>query len=128
MDSPVVTALVITGIGVPMLFLALAMLCGLMYALTALTREGREEGYKGEGEEGNKEGRKQGYKGEAGEQDLARQRAAIVGVALARAEAECGRPSRPEVKETQSASHVSPWWTLHHQRQLARQPHTRKAQ
>lgn len=127
MDSPVVTALVITGIGVPMLFLALAMLCGLMYALTALTRERRGE-REGEGKEGYKEGGEEGYDGEAGEQDLARQRAAIVGIALARAEAEGGRPSRPEVKETPSPGRVSPWWTLHHQRQLGRQPHTRKAQ
>jgi len=127
MEDPVITSLVIAGIGVPMLFLALAMLCGLMYALTALTRERRGEG-KREGKEGYKEGEEQGYKREAGEQDLARQRAAIVGVALARAEAEGGRPSRPEAKEAPSPGRVSPWWTLHHQRQLGRQPHTRKAQ
>jgi Na+-transporting methylmalonyl-CoA/oxaloacetate decarboxylase gamma subunit len=37
MDNPLVISLAVTGVGMLMLFLALAVLCGLMYLMTWMT-------------------------------------------------------------------------------------------
>jgi Na+-transporting methylmalonyl-CoA/oxaloacetate decarboxylase gamma subunit len=109
MDSPLVVSLVVTGIGMLMLFLALAFLCGLMYLVTAITRD------RPGGEVGEYRSVEGGARGGVGveEQRAMRRRAAVIGVALARAEQELSTIGAPE-----TGTAVSAWRTLHHQRQL----------
>ena len=95
MDNPLAISLIVTGIGMAMLFLAVALLYGLMVLMTEVIRE--REGR--EGREGGEEG--------------ARWRAAVIGVALARAEHELAATGLPGPVETPSA-----WRVLHQQRQL----------
>jgi len=117
MDSPLVVSLVVTGIGMLMLFLALAFLCGLMYLMTAVIRD-RPKGGTGEyggvegGEYGSVEGGERGSVG-VEEQRAMRRRAAVIGVALARAEQELSTIGAPE-----TGAAVSAWRALHHHRQL----------
>ena len=117
MDSPLVVSLVVTGIGMLMLFLALAFLCGLMYLMTAVIRD-RPEG--GTGEYGGVEGGECGSVG-VEERRAMRRKAAVIGVALARAEQELSTIGAPETGAAFSA-----WRTLHHQRQLTLNLRARK--
>ena len=104
MDNPLAISLIVTGIGMAMLFLAVALLYGLMVLMTEVIRER-------EGSEG-KEGR-EGREGREGGEEGARWRAAVIGVALARAEHELAATGLPGPVETPSA-----WRALHQQRQL----------
>ena len=124
MDNPLVISLVVSGIGMLMLFLALAFLYGLMYLMTALIKEqpraGAEERRSGGAEE-------QGSRG-AGRRRAMRRRAAVTGVALARAEHELVvLPSIfPIEGQERGGGAVSAWRALHHQRQLTRNTPTRR--
>jgi hypothetical protein len=80
---------------------ALAFLCGLMYLMTALIKDGSEA----EAEEQMSEG--------PNRLRVTRQRAAAIAVALARAEQDLSASSPPRTPER-----VSAWRALHHQRQL----------
>jgi len=104
MDNPLAISLIVTGIGMAMLFLAVALLYGLMVLMTEVIRE--REGRKG------KEGR-EGREGREGGEEGARWRAAAIGVALARAEHELAATGLPGPAGTPSA-----WRVLHQQRQL----------
>ena len=101
MDNPLAISLIVTGIGMAMLFLAVALLYGLMVLMTEVIRdrEGREGKEGREGREGGEEG--------------ARWRAAVIGVALARAEHELAATGLPG-----PAGMPSAWRVLHQQRQL----------
>jgi Na+-transporting methylmalonyl-CoA/oxaloacetate decarboxylase gamma subunit len=123
MDNPLVISLVVTGIGMLMLFLALAILYGLMYLMTRMTsiraviKEGPEAGAGEQGSRGAEEQRSKG----AEEERVMRRRAAAIAVALARAERELGHIGTPGAEETTASPwRVSPWRALHHQRQLTR--------
>jgi Na+-transporting methylmalonyl-CoA/oxaloacetate decarboxylase gamma subunit len=128
MDNPLVISLAVTGIGMLMLFLALAALCGLMYLMTWMTniRAPIEEWPEaGAGEQGRRGAEEQKGKGAEAERVM-RRKAAAIAVALARAERELG-PSgspcpigAPGAEESASPQHVSAWRALHHQRQLTR--------
>jgi len=111
MDDPLTISLVVTGIGMLALFIALALLYGLMYLMTAVIKD-RSEG---------KTGAEEVERG-ADEERVRRQRAAAIGVALARAEREMIVVPAPEERET-----VSPWRALHHHRQLTLTLRTRRA-
>ena len=102
MDDPLTISLVVTGIGMLALFVALALLYGLMYLMTAVIKDRPE-----------KEAEAEAVDRGADEERANRLRAAIVGVALARAEREMSVAPAPEEKET-----VSPWRAFHHHRQL----------
>ncbi len=93
MGNPTIAALFITGIGMPMLFAALALLIVTMLLLTALTAERRPA--------------------QAPPRPTSTERAAAIAVALARAEAEMtpGAPTADEEPE-------SPWRQYHRQRVL----------
>jgi len=104
MDSPIIISLVVSGIGMLTLFLALALLCGLMYLMTALIQD-RPGAGTGEQEAGS-----------------GKQQAAVIAVALARVERELSTISTPGAKET-----VSAWQALHRQRQLTLNIPTRRA-
>ena len=112
MDDPLTISLVVTGIGMLMLFLALALLYGLMVLMTRMTdiRVRIKKRHEAETEE-------QGSRG-AREQELMKRRAAVIGVALARAEQQLSGAGAPGAEEAASSWRVSPWRALHHQRQL----------
>jgi Na+-transporting methylmalonyl-CoA/oxaloacetate decarboxylase gamma subunit len=120
MDDPLSTALSVTGIGMLVLFVALVFLYGLMYLMTEFTKDRIETGAGGKGGRGAKE------------QQEMRRRAAVIAVALARAEQDLGGYGRPEAPGVASPRHdapgrVSPWRAYHHQRQLARSLLKRRA-
>jgi len=122
MDNPIVISLVVSGIGMLMLFLALAFLYGLMYLMTTLIKDRpgvEEKGSMGEDVCGSVG---------ADEQRAMRWRAAVIGVALARAEQErVVPPSVPPIGgEERGRGVVSPWRALHHQRQLTLNLPTRR--
>ena len=121
MESSLTTALTITVIGMSLLFLSLVAFYGLLSLLAAATKDRRspaertvETGVRGAGDESR---------------DEALLRVAAVAIALARARAE--RMIEPEPASgalteqtggpapTAADQQVSPWWALHHQRQMA---------
>lgn len=101
MDNDLVISLAVTGIGMLILFVALAFLYGLIFLMTAFIKDRP----KAE----TKEHRSR----EATEQTAMRRRAAVIAVALARAGHELSTNGAPSVQET-----ISAWQVLHHQRQL----------
>ena len=110
MESPLVTSLIVSGLGMLMLLVAMCVLYGLMYGMTALLKDGRERPADRQPDPGRSR-----HKNEAHQ----RERAAVIAVALARAEAE-----RIGVEEPRADGQSSAWWTLHHQRQLTRDRRT----
>jgi Na+-transporting methylmalonyl-CoA/oxaloacetate decarboxylase gamma subunit len=107
LENSLVTALGLTAVGMTLLFLALAFFYGLLSLMMAVIKDHPSQ-TASTGE----------LDAEPGEQDLLLQAAAIA-VALARAEAEQGLPLAGLPAHDESAGLVSPWWALHHQRQLA---------
>jgi Na+-transporting methylmalonyl-CoA/oxaloacetate decarboxylase gamma subunit len=99
MTNPLVAALTVSGIGMLMLFVAMGLLYGLMYGMTALIKDDRPASPN--------------RGGDPTSSPRETQIAAAIAVALARAEREMSTADAPQVKETNSA-----WWRLHHQRQL----------
>ena len=99
MDNPIIISLVVSGIGMLMLFLSLALLCGLMYLMTAFIKDQPTH-----------------------QPTHQLQRVAAIAVALARAEQGQSPVDATEAKETTSA-----WRALHHQRQLTHGAPTRRA-
>jgi len=117
-DNSLVVALGITVVGMTLLFLALIFFYGLLSLLTALFRVRPPA----EAEEGrDRDSARPG-------QERTLLRAAAVAVALARAEAEqTAAPPAPHAHDEQAMPRsTSPWWLLHHQRELARNPGTRR--
>jgi Na+-transporting methylmalonyl-CoA/oxaloacetate decarboxylase gamma subunit len=116
MEDPLVISLVVTGIGMLMLFLALAVLYGLMYLMTALIKDRPEMGEREQGAGGERQGAgriKQDTRSGEPEAGGERRRAAVIGVALARAELELSQAVAPEVEAGPSA-----WQQYHRQRVL----------
>jgi len=109
MDDPLITSLVVAGIGMLMLFVALTVLYGLMYLMTALVRDRPTEEIGEQADEA------------AGGEGTPRRMAAAVAVALARAELEAGGTGAPETEGP-----ASPWWAFHHHRQLTLNMRTRR--
>jgi len=117
-DNSLVVALGISVVGMTLLFLALIFFYGLLSVLTALFRvRPPAEAEGGQDRDGTRAGR-----------DRVLLRAAAVAVALARAEAEQAPPrGEPYARDERgTAQATSPWWALHHQRELARNPGTRR--
>lgn len=116
MDSSIANALVIALIGMSLLFVSLVFFYGLLALMTAVFRDtslaDRRKTKARSGEE------------ETGAHPEAVLRAAAVAVALARAEAE--ERSGPTIlaapAEARAEKALSPWWSLHHQRQLGPHP------
>jgi hypothetical protein len=117
LDQDLIAALVISAVGITLLFLALALFYGLLVLLAAV--------FKGKASAGVGDPEPAGPKPERADAML---QAAAIGVALARADAERA-PSRKVVPsgEVTAGSHsVSPWWALHHQRQVMQKPGSRR--
>jgi Na+-transporting methylmalonyl-CoA/oxaloacetate decarboxylase gamma subunit len=118
-ENPITAALVISVLGMPLLFLALAVFYGLLSLITSAIRD-----------------RQPALPGPAGAdttapEDKALLQAAALAVAIARAEAE-QTPSPAGLgtwngNETAS-QHVSPWWMLHHQRHIVPGRELRRSQ
>ncbi len=107
MTNPLVAALIVSGIGMLMLFVAMGLLYGLMYGMTALIKDERPSSTK---HRGDHEGSPLHTRSSSPRET---QMAAAIAVALARAEREMSTADAPVPNETSSA-----WWKLHHQRQL----------
>jgi Na+-transporting methylmalonyl-CoA/oxaloacetate decarboxylase gamma subunit len=124
MDDPLTISLVVSGIGMLMLFLALALLYGLMVLMTRMTATRGRIKERPEAETGE-----QGSRGAGSRKQEARdgrRRAAVIGVALARAEQQLSEAGAPGAEEAASSWRVSPWRALHHQRQLTPSLRTRR--
>jgi Na+-transporting methylmalonyl-CoA/oxaloacetate decarboxylase gamma subunit len=115
MDNPLVTVLMITVLGMGLLFLALAffygLLSGMARGLKERDRPARQQPARpaaGSGEE------------EAQSWEAARLQAAAAAIALARARVQAAQPGPLVHLEGVGGSQApSAWWSLHHQRQLA---------
>jgi hypothetical protein len=112
LEQDLIAALVISAVGITLLFLALALFYGLLVLLAAV--------FKGQASAD--------VGGPEPERADAMLQAAAIGVALARAEAE-QPPSldlAPSGEATAGAHSVSPWWALHHQRRVTQKPGSRR--
>ena len=105
MDNPLTTALVVSGIGLLLLFAALAFLYGLIYAMTAFIKDRPEVEVEGPPPAAGVD------RGAAG----VKSRVAVVAVARARAESESGPANSPEAEIG-----IGPWGQYHRHRQLGR--------
>jgi len=110
LESSLATTLVITAIGMSLLFLSLILFYGIISLLTAVTRQKPvppPQGTKSPPE--RKEAR-----------DNRVLQAAAIAIALARSESEASPARHGDVVILPpGARTVSPWWQLHHQHQLA---------
>ena len=104
MDESLVVSLVVSGIGMLVLFLALTFLCGLMYLMTALIKDRSELTDRGERQESGS----------------SRMVAAVIAVALARAEREMDSAVPLDMEEA-----TGDWRALHHQRRLTQSTQVR---
>ncbi len=112
MASRLVTALVVSGLGMLMLFVAMLLLYGLMYGMTVLIKDrppARGQGVRTTGD------------GDSRVAMAGKREAAVVATALARAEEEMSEVGAQKATEET----VSAWWMLHHHRQLTRDRRSR---
>jgi Na+-transporting methylmalonyl-CoA/oxaloacetate decarboxylase gamma subunit len=115
--TPIAAALIISALGMPLLFLALAFFYGLLSLMTSAIAERQAPPAAPEAAE------------TAPAEDQVLLQAAALAVALARAEAEQTSSLGPVgVQDEAVSQHVSPWWTLHHQRQLTSGRYPRRSQ
>ena len=106
MENPLTTSLVITAIGISLLFLSLVLFYGILSLLTAVTRERPREAGRQEPDEHVPEDRSM--------------QAAAIAIALARIEAAQGPGSAGEAAISPSGDcDVTSWWSMHHQQRLA---------
>ena len=104
MDSDLTTALVISGVGLLMLFAALAFLYGLIYAMTVI--------FKDRPDDVEQKGPAPAAGADRGAAH-AKRRAAVVAVALARAQLQSSPAGSPETEIG-----IGPWGQYHRHRQL----------
>ena len=117
MYNPIAAALIISILGMPLLFLALAFFYGLLSLMTSVIGE-RQAPPAGPVETEPTPA-----------EDQVLLQAAALAVALARAEAEqTSIPGPVSVEDEAVSRHSSPWWTLHHQRHLTSSRYPRRSQ
>jgi hypothetical protein len=124
LDDSLLTALIITVVGMTLLFLFLVLFYGLLALLAAVFKDRPSTTTEQTaGSEGTGDG-----KGLDGLEDAVH-RAAVVAVALARAEAEeySGPGAVAGSEEAAANLPVSAWWSLHHQRQVTTNPGSRRS-
>jgi hypothetical protein len=121
LDETVPLALLISLVGMTLLFLALGFFYVLLSLITKVLRDPDSSAEPAE------EQRPVVAPDSAPDKVL---RAAAIGVALARAQAEENGRLRgvPQPGETTTGPEVSPWWALHHQRHVASHPKARRVQ
>ena len=114
MDNSLVTVLVISAIGMSILFLSLVLFYGIISLLATVTRDratATPERTAGEEEQ----------RGVPADQIL---RAAVVAITLARAGAQ-GKDAS-SFSQASGERDLTPWWSLHHQHRLAGKGKTRR--
>jgi len=119
-NDALITALAIAVVGMTLLFLFLLLFYGMLSLLTAAVKDRPSTSAQSMKEE----------QGEMKAEEVVLRAAAIaaaIAVALARAEAEQGSspPLAPGPSQALSGR-VSPWWALHHQRQVTTHQTTRR--
>jgi Na+-transporting methylmalonyl-CoA/oxaloacetate decarboxylase gamma subunit len=117
LENSVATALVITVIGMTLLFLSLLLFYGLLSLLTATVKD-----------RPSPVAESASAPTQASAEEVTVLRAAAIAIALARAEAEqgAGLTAAPPLDVAGTEGQTSPWWAFHHQRQLARQGDARR--
>ena len=122
MDETLLLALLISVSGMTLLFLALGFFYVLLSLITKIFRD-RDSAAEPADEE-------QVLTAAPASTPVEVLRAAAIAVALARAQAEENARSSgvPQPGETTASPEVSPWWALHHQRQVAPHPKVRRVQ
>jgi Na+-transporting methylmalonyl-CoA/oxaloacetate decarboxylase gamma subunit len=113
MDHPIVIALVVSGVGMLLLFVALTLLYGLMYLMTWVTNAA--EPVKDQSE-GIKDGKAADTK----------RRVALIAVSLARAEHDSSSVSVSEMLGAEGPT--ASWRAFHRQRQLTHHMSARRVQ
>lgn len=113
MDNSLAIALGITVIGMTLLFLALFFFYGLMWLITAVIKDPASTRVEADAKESGR-----------GEDEALLQAAAIA-VTLARAQAEQG--AAMVGTEATGSQPVSPWWVMHHQREMVPSSQKRRA-
>ena len=117
MENSLATALVITAIGMTLLFLSLVLFYGIIALLTAATRERARKPH----------GAAVAVEELGNALDSRALQAAAIAVALARAEAEQSRDAFSDVPALGSSGHdVTPWWSMYHQHRLAEKNRPRR--
>lgn len=113
MDDTLVNALLITAIGMTLLFLTLVFFYGLLSLLTAAIQDRPSS-------DGSEPAPATSHA------DGAKLEAAAIAIALARSQA--SPQTTPYVPQTEAHAAPGPdrWWLLHHQRRLAHNPDTRR--
>lgn len=110
MENPLVTALVITAIGMSLLFLSLVLFYGIISLLTAVTRD-RSRVLPVGTDVAEERG---------GVPERRTLQAAAIAIALARAELEQGPGALDGAPAFASSDRdLTRWWSLHHQHRLA---------
>jgi Na+-transporting methylmalonyl-CoA/oxaloacetate decarboxylase gamma subunit len=102
-ENPLATVLVITALGMGLLFLALAFFYGLLSAMA-----------RGLADRAPRSPQAPALRHEDSGAEEGRMLAAAVAIALARARVPAGGPVPPAGTQAPSA-----WWSLHHQKRLA---------
>jgi hypothetical protein len=124
LENSLLAALVISVVGMTLLFLFLVFFYGLLALLAAVFKDRPSSATEqAAGMEGVGDG-----EGTDGQEDAVL-RAAVVAVALARAEAEVysGPGAVVVSEEAADGLSVSAWWSLHHQRQITTNPGPRRS-
>ena len=113
MENPLTTSLVISAIGMSLLFLSLVLFYGILSLLTAITRERA------------KEAERQGPEEHAPEHRALQ--AAAIAIALARIDTTQGPRSAAQPAGTSAgAPDATSWWSVHHQQRLAGEKRRRR--
>ena len=113
MENPLTTSLVISAIGISLLFLSLVLFYGILSLLTAITRERAKETERQESEEHGPEHRAL--------------QAAAIAIALARIDTALGPGSAAQAAGASAgAPDTTSWWSVHHQQRLAREKRRRR--
>ena len=114
MDNSLVTVLVISAIGMSLLFLSLVLFYGIISLLATVTRD------RTTAPTGRKASEQEG-RGVPADRML---QAAVVAITLARAGAQGKEAS--SFSQASGENDLTPWWSLHHQHRLAGKGKTRR--
>ena len=117
MENVFVTSLVVSGLGMLLLFFALVVLYAVMHVMPSVFKDAPSRPEPEEPEEAE---------APVGEEQMLR--AAAIAVAVARAAQEMSPVSVATAGAGTSADSISPWWSFHHDRQLTRKPISRRTQ
>jgi Na+-transporting methylmalonyl-CoA/oxaloacetate decarboxylase gamma subunit len=121
LENPLAISLAVSGIGILMLFVTLAVLYLLIYLMTALIKDRAEPGAWAE-DNGLPDSAGSGA-GAAARSKRAKHLAAAAAVALARAELDLAAGAS---QARGQATRASAWRALHHQRRLGRNHRARR--